>query len=267
MTSAGTNKMNRNLLFVSLVLSIGLSVSSAQNDGRAIYAKSDNKLNDVYGKLLRANRSNNAFLKSLRNAENKWIQFRNAQFALEHPKHVSFEQGGPIPMDQAMCLARLTDERTKTLLKLLKASTDHEVYVSDMKVIYSSHVHAGVGIDKPYWGDDLRICGMLFVKGVLVHPEAGGAIAVAEFLLPEQGGHLLGTAGWADEAGAVYHGKMRYRFFVDGDLLYSGEIRGKTCQEIDLDLGSGKVLRIEADDGGDGNYSDHMAFGDLRVVH
>jgi len=119
-------KMNRRLFILSLVLSFALSLLSAQNDGRTLYAKSDSKLNDVYGKLLRANKSHATFLKNLRNAQRKWIQFRNAQFALEYPQHVSFERAGPIPMDQAMCLVRLTDERTKTLLELLKISGDHE---------------------------------------------------------------------------------------------------------------------------------------------
>ena len=123
-------KMNRRLFILSLVLSLALSLLSAQNDGRALYTKSDSKLNDVYGKLLQANQSHTTFVKNLRNAQRKWIQFRNAQFALEFPKHVSFEQAGSIPMDQAMCLVRLTDERTKTLLELLKTSRDHEMYGS-----------------------------------------------------------------------------------------------------------------------------------------
>lgn len=254
-------------MIVSLVFSIATFLAQAQNDGRAVYTKSDKKLNDVYQKLLRANRSNTTFIRNLRTAERMWIQFRDAQFTLEYPKHVLIDKADSIPMDQAICLARLTEDRTKTLLELLKTSRSHEAYVSDLKIIYSNHVHAGIGIDKPYWADELIICGTPFTKGLSIHPESGGIVGIAEFLLPEKGGQLLGIAGWADEIGVSYNGTMRFRFFVDGDLFYAGEIRGKSCEEVNLNLRSGKVLRIEVDDGGDGNFSDHMAFGDLRIVY
>ena len=49
--------------------------------------------------------------------------------------------------------------------------------------------------------------------------------------------------------------------------LVHAEITGTQSQDLDLDLGQCKVLRIETDDGFDGNTSDHMAFGDLRIVY
>jgi hypothetical protein len=60
---------------------------------------------------------------------------------------------------------------------------------------------------------------------------------------------------------------MRFRVLVDGELLCGNEINGTECQALDLDLRSGRVLRIETDDGGDGYTADHMAFGDLRIAY
>ena len=141
------------------------------------------------------------------------------------------------------------------------------VYVSDLKIIHSGDVNGGVGIDKPYWTDKLVICGINYKKGLVIHPKAGGKIAFVEFILPRKGGRLLGLAGCAEETGGEYNHKMRFRFFVDGDFLYGREISGEECQKLDLDLGQGTVLRIETDDGNDGYYFDHMAFGDLKIKY
>lgn len=141
------------------------------------------------------------------------------------------------------------------------------VYVSDLKIIHSGDVNGGVGIDKPYWEDKLVICSINYQKGLVIHPKDGGKIAFAEFLLPRKGGRLLGLAGCAEETGGTYIHKMRFRIFVDGDFLYGRELYGDDCQKLDLDLGFGRVLRIETDDGHDGNYYDHMAFGDLKIKY
>ena len=141
------------------------------------------------------------------------------------------------------------------------------VYVSDLKIVHSGDVYGGVGIDKPYWADDLVICGIKYKKGLVIHPKAGGKIAFTEFLLPGQGGRLSGLAGCAEETGGTYILKMNFRFFVDGEFLYGRELYGDDCQNLDLDLGKGRVLRIETDDGHDGNYFDHMAFGDLKIKY
>jgi len=146
-------------------------------------------------------------------------------------------------------------------------NSDNNVYVSDLKIIHSGYVHGGIGLDKPYWMDKLVICGKYYNKGLVVHPEDGGKIAFVEFLLLKKGGRLMGLAGWAEEVGITYNGKMRFRFFVDGELIYGRELRGEDCQNLDLDLGFGSVLRIETDDGLDGYYSDQMAFGDLRIEY
>jgi uncharacterized protein YecT (DUF1311 family) len=244
-----------------------MSLAQTYEDGRVIFDKSDKKLNDAYQKLLLAKRSDKIFIRNLKASERIWIQFRDAQFSLKYPKHASVEKRDSLPMNQAIYLAQLTEDQTKVLLELLRTSTSEEVYVSDLKIIHSGDVHGGIGIDRPYWGDELKICGITYKKGLIIHPEDGGIIAYAEFLLPKKGGRLLGVAGWAEQEGVVHSGKMRFRIFVDEELLYGNELKGKECQRVNLELGLGKILRIETDDGDDGYIADHMAFGDLQIVY
>ena len=185
--------------------------------------------------------------------------------------------------------SHLTEDRTEMLLEWIKTVTGglvnyhpfddeasdendsdynpREIYVSDLKIIHSGNVHGGIGLDRPYWTNELVMWGKKYNKGVVITPENGGIIAFIEFRLPKNGGRLLGLAGWAEQVRAIHRGKMRFRLFGDGELLYGCELNGKECQAVDLDLGQCKVLRIESDDGGDGNEGDHMAFADLRIVY
>lgn len=281
--------MKTAFLILSLTLLIAVSSSQTHEDGRAMFEKGDKRLNDAYQMLLAAKRSDTVFIKNLRASQRIWIQFRNAELTLKYPNHVSVEKRDSLPMNQAMYLVHLMEDRTEVLLEWLRTATGglvnyypfddkaydenysghnpKEIYVSDLKIIHSANVHGGIGLDRPYWTDELAICGKKYRKGVVIHPEEGGIIAYVEFLLPKKGGHLLGTAGWAEEAGAIHQGKMRFRILADGKLLYGSELFGKECLGVDLDLGLCKVLRIETDDGLDGNNSDHMAFGDLRVIY
>jgi len=139
-------------------------------------------------------------------------------------------------------------------------------FVSYMRVLRSGNIDGKIGIDKPTWSNELVICGMKYRKGIVVSPEDSGRIAYVEFALPTKGRRLLGTAGWAEEAGVSHLGAMRFRILVDGHLLFGKQLSGREMQELDMDLGPGRVLRIETDDGFDGNETDHMAFGNLRVI-
>jgi photosystem II stability/assembly factor-like uncharacterized protein/uncharacterized protein YecT (DUF1311 family) len=276
----------------SLLLKPEITASSRYMDainGRLFFEKSDKKLNDVYQELLLARRFDQIFISNLRASERIWIQFRDAQLTLKYPIHPSIDKGDPLPWNQAIYLAHLTDDRTNDLLEWLSAPrsrfSDYRifdnngytngsygynqsvVYVSDLRVIRSGDIQGGIGIDKPYWVNELVIGGRQYRKGVVMYPEDGGKIAYAEFLLPRKGGRLLGVAGWAEKRGAFHQGKMRFRILVDGELLYGRQLSGKESQNVDLDLGLGKILRIETDDGFDGNEADHMAFGDLRILY
>jgi uncharacterized protein YecT (DUF1311 family) len=256
------------LLILSLILPLTLLYPQGWTDGYTYFKNSDKKLNYIYQELIVTSQSDTTFIKNLRVSQRIWIKFRDAQLTLMFPEHASIEKMNLLSSNELLYLAHLTEDRTKVLSELLKPATNKMVYVSNLEIIHSGNIHGGIGIDKPYWTNELVICGKRYSKGLIMHPESGGIVAYAEFLLPQKGGHIIGVAGYAEGEGSVtYNGKMRYRIFVDGELLYGNELIGKECRGIDLDLGTGRVLRIETDDGNDGNYSDQIAFGDLRIVY
>jgi|GEM_PF-1680584 len=256
------------LLFLSFCLPITLSFAQTLEESRTYFENSDRQLNDTYQKLIGANRSDSIFIKNLKTSQRAWLQFRDAQLTLTYPEHASMENINLLSSSELIYLAYLTDDRTDVLLDLFDASTIKTVYVSDLQIIRSDHINVGIGLDKPYWTDKLIICGKRYRKGVVIHPKDGGKVAYAEFLIPKQGGQLLGVAGYGEGSSySSYYGKMRFRIFVDDELVYGNELIGKECRGVNLNLGTGKILRIETDDGGDRNYSDHMAFGDLRIEY
>lgn len=280
--------MKITLLILNLTFSIAISLAQTQEDARAMVQKSDKRLNDAYQMLLAAKRTDTVFIKNLRSSQRLWIQFRDAELTLKFPNHPSFEKDDSLPMNLAIYMADLMESRTQVLLEWIKTATsglvnyqplddkendasitDHvptEIYVSDLKIMNSGNVNGGIGLDRPYWADQLIICGKKYMKGIILHPENGGVIAYAEFSLPKPGGRLVGVAGWAEERGP-HRGKMRYRILVDGKLLSGNELIGTEYRSLNLQLGQARVLRIETDDGLDGNDADHMAFGDLRIVY
>jgi uncharacterized protein YecT (DUF1311 family) len=260
--------MKKILLFLSLIFPLAILYPQNYGDCRTYFEKSDRNLNDIYRELITANGSNTPFINNLRNSQRAWIQFRDAQLTLIYPEHASIEKKDSLSASELLYLAHLTDNRTKVLLGLLNPTTAKRVYVSDLELIRTENINGGIGLNKPYWADAIVICGKKYRKGVVIHPKDDGSTAYAEFLIPKEGGNLRGVAGWASEGAYVsYHGRMRYRIYVDNELLYGNELKGKECRGVDINLETGKVLRIETDDGGDGNYSDHMAFGDLRIEY
>ncbi len=281
--------MKTSLYPLLAILAVTVANSQPVDSTHALYRQADIKMNDVYQMLLAAKRTDSLFIKNLRVAQRAWIQFRNAEFTLKYPTHASIDSLDLLSDNEAMYLTQLTQGRTIRLVEWLKIATSglignqfllhgpralsggsngpREVYVSDMKIIASDHVHGGVGLDKPYWGGKLIIRQTTYDKGILIHPEEGGVAAFVEFLLPREGGRLEGVAGYCEETGTVYRGRMRFRILADGDLLLAEELRGPQSHVLNIPLGHARVLRIETDDGGDGNNADHMAFGDLKVVY
>ncbi|HTR80796.1 MAG TPA: LamG-like jellyroll fold domain-containing protein [Bacteroidota bacterium] len=108
---------------LGLILMVAVSFSQSNENGLALFERSDKKLNDTYQKLLLARRSDTIFLKNLRTSQRIWIQFRDAQLTLKYPHHASIANKDPLPLNQAIYLARLTDDRTEVLLEWLKTPT------------------------------------------------------------------------------------------------------------------------------------------------
>ncbi len=116
--------MKRPFLVLSLILPIAVSFSQTLEDGRATFGKSDKRLNDAYQMLLAVRRSDTVFTRNLKASQRAWIQFRNAEMTLNYPNHASIEKRDSLPMDQALCLVHLTEDRTKALLGWLKTATN-----------------------------------------------------------------------------------------------------------------------------------------------
>jgi uncharacterized protein YecT (DUF1311 family) len=281
--------MKTTAIFLITLFVASASLSQDQSNGRANFQISDHRLNDAYQMLLAAKRTDTLFVRNLRASQRAWVQFRDAEFTLKYPAHGSIDKPDFIPLDQSDYLARLTESRTATLIEWLKTVTgglvEHgqvknqtrnepamddihrEVYVSDMTIIASDHVHDGIGLDKPYWGGKLVIRRTIYDKGVFIHPDEGGVVAYVEFLLPKEGGRLEGVAGYCEESGVFHRGMMKFRIIGDGQPLLAGAVGGPQSRMLRVNLGHTRVLRIEAEGGGVGDNADHIAFGDLKVVY
>ncbi len=255
------------LLLIS-VLFITLNFAQTLEEDRAYFNNCEQELNEVYQELIAAKLSDTVFIENLKTSQQEWLQFRDAQLRLMYPKHTQIENVNLLSGKELTYLSYLTGNRTAELLNLLNTFSGKMVYISDLQLMRTENIHGGIGIDKPYWTNEIVICGKKFRKGIVIHPKGGGKVAYAEFLIPNEGGRLLGTAGYCEGGGlASSNRKMRYRIFVDNELLYGNELIGKECRGVNLNLGTGKILRIEADDGDDWNFSDHMAFGDFKIIY
>lgn len=59
---------------------------------------------------------------------------------------------------------------------------------------------------------------------------------------------------------------MNYGIVIDSRRVGGGAFPVPPgVKEIDLDVGSAKTLRLEVDNGYDGNNSDHTAWGEARL--
>lgn len=256
------------LFLQSLFIMIPLSFAQIQADEITYLETVEKQLDEVYQNLISENQSEKIFVKNLKAAQQAWLQYRDLQFSLFFPNHKPIEKKNLLTCEELKFLSDLTENRTMELLNLLNDLSGRIEYVSDLEIIRYDKIHYGIGLDKPYWSKDLIICGKKYNKGIVIHPEDYGKVAYVEFRIPKEGGQLLGVAGYCEGNGnAPYNRKMRFRIFVDNQVIYGNELIGKECRGINLSLGKGKILRIETDDGGDRNFSDHMAFGDLRIVY
>ena len=275
-------------LLLPILLACTFAPGQTPTDGRAAFQSSDQKLNQVYKMLLIAKQTDTVFIEHLKASERIWVQFRNSEFTLNFPDHPSLSHEDSLSDDEGSYLARFTGERVNVLLYWLKAAEGNfaerppigqdprllyndlphsDVFVSDIKPIRSANFDGEIGIDKPSWSDQLSIQGKKFSKGIVLHPKSGGVIGYVEYVLPRPGGRLQGIAGCADQPGVVHKGKLRYRILVDNRLVSSDELNGPGARFLRVELKQGRLLRIEVDDGLDGNETDNLAFGDLKVIY
>jgi uncharacterized protein YecT (DUF1311 family) len=77
--------------------------------------KADKELNVVYNKVLKEYKNDPEFIKSFKNAQRIWIQFRDAEMKSRYPDRKQGYYGSIQPMCWSNYLTELTDERTKKL--------------------------------------------------------------------------------------------------------------------------------------------------------
>jgi len=141
------------------------------------------------------------------------------------------------------------------------------VYLSDMKEIRSGDVHGGLGKDRPYWQPDLIIGGRTFKKGLVTHPVAeNGRRAFVEYELNGRYRFFMTTLGAAQDHGNYGRGTMSYYILADGREVAGGRFPvPPDTRNLRISVSGVRILRLEVDNGGDGNNSDHAAWGDARV--
>jgi hypothetical protein len=170
-----------------------------------------------------------------------------------------------IPRDQTL-QSEKTNFANSTLLAQSWSAQSRRVFLSDMKVLNSGNVHGGVGLDKPYWGGPLIIAGTTFQKGLVLHPPEGDAPAFVEYSIGRNFRRFRARIGWAQQANAQMVGSMNLTIYGDGELLGSYAFpKPSRLTDVDVDIQGVSVLRLEVDNGGDGNNSDHAALGNARI--
>lgn len=153
-----------------------------------------------------------------------------------------------------------------TLAQRVAAQDRSIIYLSDMNESQSGNIHGGLGKDRPYWASELRIGNVLYSKGLVTHPEGNGSRAFVEYDLGGRFRAFFATVGSAQGPSAPGMGRMNYYILVDGQQVAAGPIPNyPAVVQINVSLEGANILRLEADDGGDGNNSDHAAWGDARI--
>ena len=113
--------------FIALLLIVPMVVFSqtqSQMNAQAAkdYAKADKDLNTVYQQIIKKYAKDTLFIKHMRQAQNAWVNFRDAEFRRQFPKFMSgqVEYGTMFSLQRSTFMQDLTEQRTKTLKQILK---------------------------------------------------------------------------------------------------------------------------------------------------
>jgi uncharacterized protein YecT (DUF1311 family) len=96
--------------------SFGQSQGQMNQEADATYRKADQELNRTYQQILKEYRTKTVFLQSLKAAQQRWIQFRDAEMKARYPATNSLlEYGSFFPVCYSNGMEELTKARTKQL--------------------------------------------------------------------------------------------------------------------------------------------------------
>jgi hypothetical protein len=145
------------------------------------------------------------------------------------------------------------------------------IYLSDLKPL-EAFAHGGVTSDHGYWApaEPLKLSGVIYAKGVAMHPETGrNAVAIYDATV-WQGKTLCATAGIMDGAGggsAVFIVGLQTKGGDWREVYRSPPVAlGQPPAVVVVPLGDADRLRLEVSDAGDGIGSDHAIWADARIV-
>ena len=117
------------------VSSFGQSQGQLNQQADAAYRKADLELNRTYQQILREYRTQTVFLQSLKAAQQRWLQFRDAEMKARYPAaNAQLEYGSFFPVCYANGLEELTKARTKQLRRWLTGLPEGEMCNGSVKV-------------------------------------------------------------------------------------------------------------------------------------
>ncbi|SOD78891.1 lysozyme inhibitor LprI family protein [Spirosoma fluviale] len=129
----------RKLFIVSSLLlvvtaSFGQTQASMSNAEAQALQQADKALNSVYQKVLKQYGADPEFIKSLKNAQRIWVQFRDAEVKMKYPDRPAGYYGSAQPMCEAAYRTELTQQRTRTLTVWLMGIEEGDVCAGSVKM-------------------------------------------------------------------------------------------------------------------------------------
>jgi uncharacterized protein YecT (DUF1311 family) len=117
------------------IRSFGQSQGQLNQDADAAYRKADQELNRVYQQIFKEYRTKTVFLQSLKAAQQRWIQFRDAEMKARYPAaNAQFEYGSFFPVCYSNGMEELTKARTKQLRLWLTGIPEGDMCNGSVKV-------------------------------------------------------------------------------------------------------------------------------------
>lgn len=114
-------------IFMISTVAFSQTQSELNDEASGAYKQADQKLNEVYQKILKLYSKNALFIKNMKAAQKLWIQFRDAQLAMLYPERSQGYYGSDLPLCQENYLAQLTNARVKELEEWLKPPSEGDV--------------------------------------------------------------------------------------------------------------------------------------------
>jgi uncharacterized protein YecT (DUF1311 family) len=117
------------------VSSFGQSQAQMNQEADAAYQKADQELNRTYQQIFKEYRTETVFLQSLKAAQQRWLQFRDAEMKARYPAANSLvEYGSFFPVCYSNGLEELTKARTKQLRLWLTGIPEGDMCNGSVKV-------------------------------------------------------------------------------------------------------------------------------------